>query len=48
MRQSLRERLASTDLFMWVVGALIVLIIVYGSISTLIIGRYSRANGLIS
>ncbi|MEK9163195.1 MAG: branched-chain amino acid ABC transporter permease [Chloroflexota bacterium] len=41
MRQSLRERLSFTDLFMWVVGALIVLIIVYGSISTLIIGRYS-------
>ncbi len=41
MRQSLRERLSFTDIFMWVVGALIVLLIVYGSISTLIIGRYS-------
>ncbi len=41
MRQSLRERLSFTDLFMWVVGTLIVLLIVYGSISTLIIGRYS-------
>jgi branched-chain amino acid transport system permease protein len=41
MRQSLRERLNFTDIFMWVVGILIVVIMVYGSISTLIIGRYS-------
>ena len=41
MRQTLRERLSLTDLFMWIVGGLIVIIIVWGTIATLVAGRYS-------
>ena len=37
MPQSLRERLNVTDIFMWIVGSLLVLIIVVGSIATLLV-----------
>src|SRR5437868_2856197 len=41
MPQSLRERLNPTDIFMWIVGSLLVIVIVVGSISTLLSGRYN-------
>src|SRR5713226_10046028 len=42
MRQNLRERLNITDVFMWVVGALLVVLIIVGSISTLLKGTYNE------
>lgn len=41
MLQRLRERVGVTDVFMWLVGGLLVLAVVYGSIATLIEARYS-------
>ncbi len=42
MRQNLRERLNITDVFMWVVGTLLVVLIIVGSISTLLKGTYNE------
>jgi branched-chain amino acid transport system permease protein len=44
MQSSWREHFSLTNLFMWTVGGLIVIIIVYGSIATLLNGRYSAAQ----
>ena len=41
MLQSLRERVNVTDVFMWIVGSILVLIIVVGSIATLVKGTYN-------
>jgi branched-chain amino acid transport system permease protein len=42
MPQSLRDRLNLTDVFMWIIGGLIVVLIVVGSISTLVKGTYTE------
>ena len=41
MRKSWRERITLTDILMWVIGAGILLLIVWGSAATLASGRYS-------
>ena len=41
MLQRLRERISPTDILMWIVGIALLGAIIYGSITTLVAGRYS-------
>jgi len=41
MLQRLRERLSATDIFMWVIGGVLLIAIIYGSFATLASGAYT-------
>jgi branched-chain amino acid transport system permease protein len=46
MRLRLFRNVSGTDLFMWLIGGSILVIVIYGSVSTLSSGRYSIENWL--
>jgi branched-chain amino acid transport system permease protein len=44
MRQRFFRNVSGTDLFMWLIGGTILVVVIYGSIATLTSGRYSSEN----
>jgi branched-chain amino acid transport system permease protein len=46
MRQRLLRNVSGTDLIMWAVGVLILLVVIFGSYKTLVGGRYTSDNWL--
>lgn len=46
MRQRLMRNVSGTDLIMWAVGVLILLVVIFGSYKTLVGGRYTSDNWL--
>jgi len=44
MLQRLRERIGLTDIVMWLIGAVIVVVIIVGSIATLLSGKYTALH----
>jgi branched-chain amino acid transport system permease protein len=46
MRQRLFRNISGTDVFMWLIGASILMVVTYGSFATLTSGRYTGENWL--